>query len=601
MNALEVVSDEERSYQNFKGTVLRSGKEPNRFNNDELHVFFRGSQEHIKRLRDEYGDYIDTFKFEPRKEILLPGTGKMISTFAHELAWELKDKDIAFYRIDTKEIVEVGEIVDKDDENVVFQGFRPIKPNRFITLVERYLTPGVMVNVKEKVWEFKQKSMSPSIAETVLQSQVLQDELPKINRIFTVPVPVMHKGELTFPHTGYDSRFKSWLLHDAPRISIPDMPVDQAKDVIETLFAEFPFEKPEDKAKAIAGLLTPFLRGLFPRFTTRSPLIVYKANRERAGKDYCAGLTGIVYSGDALEDSPIEDNDELRKKICAGLMGGRKRFHFSNNKGYINSSTFEGIITAENWSDRILGRSENVTIANELDFSLSGNVGISFTPDLANRSIFINLFLAMEDANSRAFSNPGLHTWAKENRSFILSALYSFVRHWFDNGKPHGTVPFASFPDWARICGGIMESLGYPNPCLKDKEQLNIGVDNETKDMKVLFELGYNKCTSISTASRGGWLTRSDLMDLVKDEDAFAYYNFENRTDQTKFGLKVAKFIGRYLSDIKLEVDDPKVRGSRQRYRFSKENLGNDGNDGNVYIPENNLIKNDNIYIGGNT
>ena len=74
----------------------------------------------------------------------------------------------------------------------------------------------------------------------------------------------------------------------------------------------------------------------------------------------------------------------------------------------------------------------NITLDNEMDFSLSGNVGIGFTADIANRSRFIRLFLDIEDANSREFHNPNLHKWIKENRGLILSALYTLVRNWVD-------------------------------------------------------------------------------------------------------------------------------------------------------------------------
>lgn len=562
------------------------------------------------QLEESRQKFIDTKNREflretrPGKdELILPKVGKLISTFAEELAERIKDKNTIFYRVDTKEVVEIGEVKDKEDENVVFQGFKPIKSNRFITLIEDYVTPGIEVVDKETdTVHFKPKSVSPSVAQTILESQKLQDALPKINRIFSVPIPIIHEGKLSFPNKGYDSRFRSWLINDAPEITNTDMSLENAKVLIDELFAEFPFTTPNDKVRAIASLLTPFLRGLFPRFTVRTPVAAYKANRERAGKDYCAGITGIVYYGDALEDSPIEDDDELRKKICAGLMAGRKRFHFSNNRGHINSSTLEGVTTAENWSDRILGRSENVTIANEIDFSLSGNIGISFTPDLANRCIFINLFLALEDANSRRFLNPGLHTWLKANRGLVLSALYSLVRNWVDTGMKPGSLPFTSFPDWAKICGGIMEAAGYGNPCVPDKEMLALSVDNETKDMKVLFELGYAKCSSLPVqANSGGWITRQDIINLIRDEEVFAYYNFEAKSDLTKFGMKLSKYVGRYLSEIKLEVDNLELRGSRQRYRFVKDSESESGTLGNLGNPPTLVYgekKNNNKYIG---
>jgi hypothetical protein len=51
---------------------------------------------------------------------------------------------------------------------------------------------------------------------------------------------------------------------------------------------------------------------------------------------------------------------EIRKKIMACMMQGKKRFHSANNKGLINNSVFEGVTTAEIWSDRVLGKSQVV-------------------------------------------------------------------------------------------------------------------------------------------------------------------------------------------------------------------------------------------------
>ncbi len=97
------------------------------------------------------------------------------------------------------------------------------------------------------------------------------------------------------------------------------------------------------KTHAIAGLFTPYLRGIYsnseiPQFNIRTPLLMYLANRERCGKDYSAGITGIVFEGvpaelTAISTSGKNDNEELRKKILSLMMQGSKRMHFANNKG----------------------------------------------------------------------------------------------------------------------------------------------------------------------------------------------------------------------------------------------------------------------------
>lgn len=509
-------------------------------------------------------------------EIQLPYQGNLISNFAQELADILKDKNTLFYRPDLREVVEILEL--KYNEKITFQGFRIVRPSRFVTLAERYIDPYIFNNKKERI----SKSMPSELASVLLQSSQIQDALPRIDKIFTVPIPIMYKGILTFPQTGYDPRFNSWLSNDSPKISNPKMSLDEAKQIIKTIYQEFCFKDDQDFINAVAALLTPFLRGLFKEFNTRTPVNFYKANRERSGKDYCAGITGIVYEGKALEDSPVSNSensrsnntDELRKKILAAFIAGRKRLHFSNNKGFIDNAVLEAIATAEKYSDRVLGRNEVLSFDNDLDISLSGNLGVTFTPDLANRCRFINLFLDIEDANARQFNNPNLHNWIKENRSLILSALFALVRNWIEKGKPVGKVNFASFPEWAEVCGGIMEAAGYKSPCTANEEISIIGGDSETQDMKVLFELCYAKHPN-------EWINRNHMIQVMNDEEIFSYLDFSNRSDQTKFGKLLSRWVGRILSDIKLVIESANARGSRQQYKFEK--YGKVGKVGNIH------------------
>jgi hypothetical protein len=511
-----------------------------------------------------------------KNEILMPKPGKLISEYSKEVADVLKDSKSLFYRRDSKEIVEIGKIKQLDSEDFEYTGFISMEPSRFITVVEEFLTPGIMMPKKgttlaDGQFEFKSRSMGVELSRTVLESDILQKALPQINRIFTIPIPIVYKGELTFPKKGYDVRFGSWLPYDAPELSYPEMTLVEARQILKDLFSEFCFQTKEDYTNAVSALLTPYLRGLFTSFNTRTPVFFYLANRERAGKDYLAGITGIVYEGHNLEESPLcnserngNNTDELRKKILAALIHGRKRMHFSNNKGFIDNAVFEAVTTAEKYSDRVLGRNEILTFDNELDFSLSGNIGVGFTPDFANRCRFIRLFLDIENANLREFKNPQLHNWVTANREKIISALYALVRNWRDKGSPVGTVPFASFSQWAAICGGIMESAGYPNPCIPDKGIVSVAGDIETTEMKKLFETCYEKYKEIP-------IKKSEILNIITDAELFPFFDFNTKTDQMKFSTLLTRFEGRVLSDIRLILSKPNEKATRKEYTFTKQ------------------------------
>jgi len=507
--------------------------------------------------------------------------GKLMSDFAGELSRELKEKRTLFYRPQSKDVVEIGvykEDNKEDDEEDQYICFDVITPSRFITLIENYVVPGIIKietgfdGRKEAV--FKYKSITSEVSKTVISAGVFQNHIYKIERIFTVPLPIIYKGELTFPKQGYDERFKSWLPFDAPKIDNLDMNLEEAKETIINIYKEFCFKSPQDLTNAIAGLITPFLKGLFPTFNTRTPIFFYLANRERAGKDYCAGINGIIYEGHALEEPPISDGDdgksnsseELRKKLLSAFINGRKRLHFANNKGHINNASFEAVTTAEKYSDRVLGRNEILTFDNEIDFSLSGNIGVTYTPDFANRCRFVNLFLDIEDANSRKFNSPNLHGELKERRSEVLSAMFCLIKKWIEDGKEKGKTPFTSFPIWAEVCGGIMESAKLGDPCKQDKEALSVMGDSETNDMKLLFEVCFEKHPEES-------IKKEDVKVLISENEdgLFNYLDLGySKSDQTKFGLMFDKYVGRIFSGIRLIISQKSKRASRQKYKFTK-------------------------------
>jgi hypothetical protein len=358
---------------------------------------------------------------------------------------------------------------------------------------------------------------------------------------------------------------------DSPEIN-KDMPIDKAKEIFDFIYGEFCFQEEQDKVTAIAGLITPFLRGLYSKFNVRSPMFCYLGNRERAGKDYCANITGLVLEGIKLEEPPISSgeynasgaNEELRKKLMSALMAGKKRLHFANNKGRLNNAVLEAFITSSTHSDRILGQNKTPNFDNEIDISISGNVGMTFTADLLNRSRFINLFLDIENANLRDFKTPNLHKWVMDNRNDIISAIYSLIKNWFNHDMPKGSIKFASFPEWAEICGGIMECAGLGNPCEQDKvNALNISLDKDTDEMKQLFEIVYEKYPN-------EWIEKSEIKEIIlsSSENLFSYTDWSNRSHQTKFALKFDLFVGRILSEIKL-VSDGAARASRRKYKFS--------------------------------
>jgi len=521
----------------------------------------------------EYTINLEQIEAEEDKTIELPKNDKLISEFARQLVKKITPNIKLFYRVKADQIIKINSIKVMNDSEESYLGMVEVKPNALIGLIEQYVIPGHYVfNQSNKEWEFKKKSISMQLASTLLQTDELKQGLPQITRVLHVPIPMRVNGKITFPKRGYDERFGTYLPFDAPVID-KNMNINEAKQILEDIYSEFCFKTmPVDRDMAIAGLLTPFLRGLYPNYNDRTPAFIYMANTPGAGKDYCAGITSILYEGVDIQDPPLAGGEkntnstqELRKKILASFMEGRPRIHFSNNIGHLHNPVLDEILTSPTHSDRKLGHNTNIKLPNEMDYSLSANTGFTYNPDLTRRIRFIRLFFEGERVTDRKFKERELHKWVLENRGKILSALYSLVKDWEEKGSKEGSLSFSSFPSWDKLCGGIMENAGYMNPCEVDKDIDALAGDTETSDMKLLFEL-------VNEVYPGKIATINDIMQIAVTNDLFTHLDIasDKPKDKAQFGKIITKYVGRVLSNIKLTITKPGIKPARQNYVFKK-------------------------------
>ena len=109
-----------------------------------------------------------------------------------------------------------------------------------------------------------------------------------------------------------------------------------------------------------------------------------------------------------------------------------------------------------------------------------------------------------------------------------------------------------------------MECAGYGNPCIVTKDSLNLSGDLETLEIKQLFELCFETYPDQP-------IKKNLIVDLVKNQDdLFSYYDFDKRGDQTKFSLRLRKYIGREFSNIVLNIFNQDQPTARQEYIFKK-------------------------------
>ncbi len=388
-----------------------------------------------------------------------------------------------------------------DDPNADFTveahtiGFSELDGIQAKGALEKYVEPGILVKEAgasdDDEPEFRPKSFTTDFCSGMIQSEQLKERLPFIARLLTVPLLFQIREKLVYPKTQYDPRFGTYLIPGAPEIY--PMNLEKALEIIKRLHAGFCFTNEQSKTHAIARLITPFGRAMIG-WTTRVPLWFYTANRPRAGKDYLAAIPILVYEGAAFEDLPIgKDPEETSKRIMAAARNGRRFMHFSNCQVYLQDQYLIQAITNPVINGRRLGSNDatsDLSIPNEMEFSISANVGLTYREDLGPRMRKIELAYFEEDPNSRTFADPFLHQTIKDNRSLVLSAISALYDNWCAKGFPQGKTRFTSFPKWAEIIGGVMTAAGLGDPCLPFQGKYDDnGGDNKTSSMLELFKV----------------------------------------------------------------------------------------------------------------
>jgi DNA polymerase-1 len=501
-----------------------------------------------------------------RRRILLPGLGRPDSEFCEEAGADIGPRELWFRKGNYVCEVAVRSIT----EDVTGLVFSPVEPIEAVTSIERFMETGVTRENEDGELEFVPNSMSREDAATLLASKQFKARLPEIIRILDVPIPIARGGEILFPNTGYDPRFRSYCPPDAP---VPlEIELDEARRILRDVHSEFCWKDEQSVIHAIARMITPYCRGIMG-WSAKTPLWFYCANRPRAGKDYLAGVTQILYEGKACEDAPIgKDSEETRKRITTALMSGRRSIHFANCQEYLQDQCFIGAITSKTFAARNLGSTDakaDLILANEIEFSVSANVGLTFREDIEPRTRRLDLEFYEENPNGRDFRRPDLHGWISANRPLVLGAVAAVVRHWIHCGRPPGKTPFNSFPEWARVVGGIMTCCGLGDPCLPHQQSARIGGDGHERAMRAIYRIGY-------AAHPDEWITKPQLfeaLDAAPEADSEALVSFmvggelTSKEARMRIGKSLNKFNGRHLEGIQMLLDD-NAQSQRQRLMF---------------------------------
>lgn len=378
-------------------------------------------------------------------------------------------------------------------------------------------------------------------------------DLPALDAV--VSAPVFDADGRLLLDVGYHATARLWL-HSAAGLDERDVPArPTAQDVVaaaallcEDLLVDFPFTAPSDLAHALGALVLPFARRMISGPT---PIHLIEAPTPGSGKGLLADLISILAVGRACDATTLtKDEDESRKKLTAILGRGHPIIAIDNLRGGLESAQVAAAITAETWSDRLLGKNQMVEFPNRAVWVMTAN-NPKLSLEIARRCVRIRLEPPEERPWERTkFKHDPLRFWAKEHRQELVAAVLTICQSWIVAGRPPGTKTLGSFEHWAFVIGGILRHAGITD-FLQDTAEFYAAADPESGEWHALIQIWWEKYGGQPVGAR-------ELMALAEENDllAFAYAAKSEQIRRARFGRALSDLRGRRFGDLQVTVGE---------------------------------------------
>lgn len=422
---------------------------------------------------------------------------------------------------------------------------------RFCSWIETLVWP-----CKEGVHGTTKNRMGVDLARVILASDDFAAHVRPLHEVRLVRLPVMRSdGDKRIPEllpAGYDEPTGIFTVDGVPYDENMDAGEAQSWLLSEVL-PGYPWGDSQDsgsmsRSRCVAGhfaaMLTPFCTLMLPEEANR-PMFVYLANQKGAGKSALAKMMlAPVYGFPAATNADTQEQ-ELEKQISASLVAGKPYLFLDNMKNF-RSGTLAMVLTSPRVALRVMGGHEMPEIVNKTLFVLTG-ITVNIGDELERRSVIIDLFSA-RDATERRFTREITDAWFSEpaNRSRMLAALWSFVRHWRDHGmKRYPEAWRATFEACASLIGSIVMSLNMANPFAK-REQ-GMGGDEEGEALQDLIRFS---AADIEDGEHRDW-TPSQLVSLAEEQGLIEVIVPFAKDQKKALGHRFKQWRGRILIDHK--------------------------------------------------
>ena len=343
----------------------------------------------------------------------------------------------------------------------------PVTANGLMTRIENLGVPVRRLKMKDGAVKATLSNLKDMEAKALLEAREIE-LLPPIKGLASCPVMTADaEGGCRIAESGYDSGTGVFVTC---KDRLPQLPtVEEARAMLLELLADFNFQTPADKSRAVALLLTPALiLGQFTRSLT--PMFMAEANASQTGKGYLLDLIAAIYNQalSMITQHSGRGVGSSEEAFNQALSAGYPFVVFDNWRGTFDMPPLESFLTNRNDIHRVRLPYEGYVEVNRSHYvmAMTSN-GLQFTkPDMANRTIFIKLRKQPDNFSYRSFAEGELLAHVRAHWTEYLAAVYAIILDWSAKGSPRLGTRFDSFTEWAQIMDWIVRDTFKLPPLL---------------------------------------------------------------------------------------------------------------------------------------
>ena len=237
------------------------------------------------------------------------------------------------------------------------------------------------------------------------------------------------------------------------------------KNALKTLWQPlslFPFDGPVSKGVMLSAVLTNAIRPLI----STAPGYAFDAPCAGSGKTLIAKFLSELAGVTPAMIPHASDPEEIRKRLLALLRQGSRVCVLDNVTGPLDSPALCACLTAEIYSDRILGVSETLTVPTRTLFLITGN-NLNLRGDLCRRVLTCRIDPGVETPWKRRFDFDPVQD-ARAFRFELVAAALTVLKAGILNG-PKMTDRTASFELWSDTIRKTVIWIGEKNFQIDEK------------------------------------------------------------------------------------------------------------------------------------